>query len=142
MAVRLVVTITAAPGKGAELAQVFTARCAEVMQEPGCEQFEVFQSVLNPDKLALLELWKDQAALDVHAKVNATRAPMPEGLRSGAGSARTTSTTGSAEYALTAERELRRTCHCEARSAEAIPRLTSRGTLVRRGIASALRASQ
>ncbi|MEA2741517.1 MAG: hypothetical protein QOH05_4824, partial [Acetobacteraceae bacterium] len=36
------------------------------------EQFEVFQSVLNPDKLALLELWKDQAALDVHAKVNAT----------------------------------------------------------------------
>ena len=85
MSVRLVVTITAAPGKGAELAQVFKARCAEVMQEPGCEQFEVFQSVLNPDKLALLELWKDQAALDVHAKVNATRAPMPEGLRSGGG---------------------------------------------------------
>jgi quinol monooxygenase YgiN len=39
--------------------------------------------VLNPDKLALLELWQDAAALDVHAKVNATRAPMPEGLRSG-----------------------------------------------------------
>ena len=85
MPVRLVVTITAAPGRGAELAQVFRQRCAEVAQEPGCEQFEVFQSVLNPDKLALLELWKDQAALDVHAKVNATRAPMPEGLRSGAG---------------------------------------------------------
>ena len=39
-------------------------------KEPGCEQFEVFQSVLNPDKLALLELWSDHAALDVHAKVN------------------------------------------------------------------------
>jgi quinol monooxygenase YgiN len=85
MAVRLVVTITAAPGKGAELAQVFRTRCAEVMQEPGCEQFEVFQSVVNPDKLALLELWKDQAALDVHAKVNETRTPMPAGLRSGSG---------------------------------------------------------
>jgi quinol monooxygenase YgiN len=85
MSVRLVVTISAAPGKGSELAQVFRARCADVMQEPGCEQFEVFQSVLNPDKLALLELWKDQAALDVHAGVNATRAPMPEGLRSGMG---------------------------------------------------------
>ena len=85
MSVRLVVTITAAPGKGADLAQVFRERCAEVMKEPGCEQFEVFQSVLNPDKLALLELWQDQAALDVHAKVNASRAPMPEGLRSGAG---------------------------------------------------------
>jgi quinol monooxygenase YgiN len=85
MAVRLVVSITAAPGKGAELAQVFRGRCAEVMQEPGCEQFEVFLSVLNPDKLTLLELWKDQAALDVHAKVNATRAPMPPGLREGTG---------------------------------------------------------
>ncbi len=85
MSVRLVVTINAAPGKGGELAQVFRKRCAEVAQEPGCEQFEVFQSVLDPDKLALLELWKDQAALDVHAKVNATRAPVPAGLREGAG---------------------------------------------------------
>lgn len=85
MPVRLVVTITANPGKGSELATAFRSRCAEVMQEPGCEQFEVFQSVLNPDKLALLELWADQAALDVHAEVNKTRAPMPAGLRAGGG---------------------------------------------------------
>lgn len=85
MSVRLVVTLTAAPGKGSELARVFRDRCAEVAQEPGCEQFEVFQSALNPDKLALLELWTDQAALDAHAKVNATRAPLPEGLRQGSG---------------------------------------------------------
>jgi quinol monooxygenase YgiN len=85
MPVRLVVTINAAPGKGSELAQAFRSRCAEVAQEPGCQQFEVFQSVLNPDKLALLELWQDQAALDVHAKVNETRAPMPAGLRAGTG---------------------------------------------------------
>jgi hypothetical protein len=37
MAVRLVVTITAAPGKGSELAQVYKARCEECMKEPGCE---------------------------------------------------------------------------------------------------------
>jgi quinol monooxygenase YgiN len=85
MSVRLVVTFTAAPGKGSELARVFRDRCAEVIQEPGCEQFEVFQSLLDPDKLTLLELWTDQAALDVHAKVNATRPPLPDGLRSGAG---------------------------------------------------------
>ncbi|MDB5404296.1 MAG: hypothetical protein QOD93_6682 [Acetobacteraceae bacterium] len=85
MSVRLVVTFTAAPGKGSELARVFRGRCAEVIQEPGCEQFEVFQSLLDPDKLTLLELWTDQAALDVHAKVNATRPPLPDGLRSGAG---------------------------------------------------------
>ena len=85
MAVRLVIAMTAAPGKGAELAQAFRARCAEVVQEPGCQQFEVFQSALDPDRLTLLELWSDQAALDAHAKRNATRPPLPEGLRAGAG---------------------------------------------------------
>jgi quinol monooxygenase YgiN len=85
MAVRLVVMINAQPGKGTELARVFRERCVDVLKEPGCEQFEVFQSVLNPDRLTLLELWKDQAALDVHAKVNTTRAPLPEGLRAPGG---------------------------------------------------------
>src|SRR6185369_8626369 len=70
MSIRLVVTITAAPGKGAELAQAYKTRCAECMKEPGCEQFEIFQGVANPDRLALLERWVDQAALDVHAKLN------------------------------------------------------------------------
>ena len=51
------------------------------MKEPGCEQFEIFQSVLNPDKLALLERWTDQAALDTHAKLNGTRAALRPELR-------------------------------------------------------------
>jgi len=81
MAVRLIITITAAPGEGVHFAQTFAARCEEAMQEPGCEQFEVFQSLLNPDKLVLLEHWADQAALDEHAKVNAARAPAAGGPR-------------------------------------------------------------
>lgn len=85
MAIRLVVTITATPGKGSELAQAYRARCVEVMQEPGCEQFEVFQSVLNPDRLALLERWADQAALDAHAQLNSTRPPLAPELRAGSG---------------------------------------------------------
>ncbi|HTV44121.1 MAG TPA: antibiotic biosynthesis monooxygenase family protein [Stellaceae bacterium] len=85
MSVRLVVTITAAPGKGSELAQAYKGRCVEVMKEPGCEQFEVFQSVVNPDKLALLERWSDQAALDVHARLNSTRPALRPELRVGAG---------------------------------------------------------
>ncbi|HEX4112563.1 MAG TPA: putative quinol monooxygenase [Stellaceae bacterium] len=85
MSVRLVVTLTASPGKGAELAQAMRGRCAEVMKEPGCEQFEAFQSALDPDKIVLLERWQDQAALDTHMKVNATRAPLSEGLRTGPG---------------------------------------------------------
>ena len=84
MALRLIVTITAASGKGTELAQAYKARCAEIATEPGCEQFEVFQSVLNPDKLALLERWRDKAALDAHAKLNATRPSLRPDLRAGA----------------------------------------------------------
>ena len=83
MAIRLVLTMTAAPGKGSELAQAYRGRCAEIMKEPGCEQFEVFQSVVNPDKLVLLEHWTDQASLDAHSKLNSTRAPLAEELRVG-----------------------------------------------------------
>jgi quinol monooxygenase YgiN len=85
MPVRLVVTFNAAPGKGPELARIYRDRCAEIAQELGCQQFEVFQSVTNPDKLVLLELWSDAAALAEHAKANATRAPLPQGLRDGTG---------------------------------------------------------
>jgi len=41
--------------------------------------------VSDPDKLVLLETWKDQAALDAHAKLQAQRPSLPEGLRLGAG---------------------------------------------------------
>ena len=83
MAIRLIVTITAAPGKGSELAQGYRARCAEIMKEPGCEQFEVFQSAVNHDKLVLLERWTDQPALNAHAQLNSTRPPLQPELRVG-----------------------------------------------------------
>jgi quinol monooxygenase YgiN len=83
MAIRLIVTISAAPEKGSELAQAYKGRCAEIMAEPGCQQFEVFQSVVNPDKLVLLERWSDKAALDAHAKLNSTRPALRPELRAG-----------------------------------------------------------
>jgi len=64
------------------------------MKEPGCEQFEIFQSALNPDKLALLERWSDQAALDTHAKLNSTRPALRWNCASAAVSAKTINTTG------------------------------------------------
>ena len=85
MSVRLVISITAAPGKGAELAEAMKSRCEVSAKDAGCLQFEVFRSALNPDKLTLLELWQDQAALDAHAKLQAARPPVPDGLRLGAG---------------------------------------------------------
>jgi quinol monooxygenase YgiN len=83
MSLRLIVTITAAPGRGSELAQGYKTRCAEVGTERGCEQFEIFQSVANPDKLVLLERWTDQAALDEHLKLNNTRPALLPELRVG-----------------------------------------------------------
>jgi len=83
MSVRLVVTISAVPGKGSELAEAYRARCADAMKEPGCEQFEIFQSVANPDRLALLERWVDQSALDVHARLNSARPALRPELRIG-----------------------------------------------------------
>ncbi len=85
MAIRLIVTVTAAQGKGSELAEAYNGRCVEIMAEPGCEQFEVFQSVVNPDKLILLERWSDQAALDTHAQENRKRPPTRPELRAGSG---------------------------------------------------------
>ena len=75
MSVRILLFITAAPGKSAELMQAYRTRCKNVVQEPGCEQFEVFQSIDNPERLAVLERWVDQAALDVHAKLNRSNSP-------------------------------------------------------------------
>ena len=57
MAVRLIVTFTAKPGKGAETAAAFAPAAAIVHGEKGCEQYEMFQSAANPDKLVLLERW-------------------------------------------------------------------------------------
>ena len=77
MSVRLVISLNARQGKGAELLKAMEQRCQQVRGEPGCEQFEVFQSGSDPDRLVLLELWASQEDLDVHAKLNASQPPNP-----------------------------------------------------------------
>ena len=67
------------------------------MQEPGCGQFEVFQSVLDPDRLTLLELWADQAALDVHAEATRHGRRSHPDCEQAVERAKTTSTIGSAD---------------------------------------------
>ena len=41
-------------------------------QEDGCQQFDVIQAQDNPNHVLFVEAWRDQAALDNHAK-----GPMP-----------------------------------------------------------------
>ncbi len=81
MAIRIIVKIDALPGKGSEMAQAWLSRLAEVQQEPGCQQYEVFRSVQRPDSLILLELWDSAESLEVHGKLNGTREPIRPDLR-------------------------------------------------------------
>lgn len=77
MAIRLIVSMVAHPGKGGELAKAFAPRIVEVVKEPGCEQYEMFQSAQHPDQLVLLERWTDAAMLDVHLALNRARGGSP-----------------------------------------------------------------
>ena len=75
---RLVVPLEALPGKRYELIHRFQALCSEVRQEPGNEEYEVYQSVEHPGRVVLLELWSDEAALEAHLEVNRRRTAGPD----------------------------------------------------------------
>jgi quinol monooxygenase YgiN len=73
MAIRHIVTIQVAPGRSADLARAFKVLQATAQQEEGCEQYELFQSLDDPDKVVLLECWRSQAFLDKHMEAERTR---------------------------------------------------------------------
>jgi quinol monooxygenase YgiN len=81
MSVRFVVTFTATRGNGATLAEAYRMRCVEVVGEPGCQQYEIFQSLLDPDRLALLERWESPASLNAHSQLDKTRPRVRPDLR-------------------------------------------------------------
>ena len=83
MSIRLIITMTAMPGKAEELVEIYRERCKNAKQEPGCEQFEVFRSIVNPDRLVICERWRDQEIFDAHMKFIEGRPPLPKGLRTG-----------------------------------------------------------
>jgi len=73
MAIRHVITIQVAAGQAAGFASAFKALQAVVRQEEGCEQYELFQSLDDPDKMVLLERWASQELLDQHMAAEHTR---------------------------------------------------------------------
>jgi quinol monooxygenase YgiN len=77
MAIRLIVTFIAQPGKGAEMTAAFAPTAKIVHAEKGCEQYEMFQSAENPDKVVLLERWTTAADLEAHAEAMRARGPSP-----------------------------------------------------------------
>jgi quinol monooxygenase YgiN len=77
MAVRLVVTFMARPGKGEAFADAYAPVIKEVQQENGCEQYELFRGAEDPDKLVLLERWTTAEDLDTHLELLRARGPSP-----------------------------------------------------------------
>ena len=77
MAVRLVVTFQSKPGMAADFATAMGPQIAATLKEPGCEQYELFRSQSEPDKLVLLERWSSAEDLEVHMGVLRARGPSP-----------------------------------------------------------------
>ncbi|GAA1586758.1 hypothetical protein GCM10009742_35960 [Kribbella karoonensis] len=48
-----------------------------MLAEDGCEQYELFQSLDDPDTMVLLERWATQELLEQHMAAEQTRDPAP-----------------------------------------------------------------
>lgn len=73
MAIRHVVTVEVAPGLAREFGDAFRVLQTHALQEEGCEQYELFQSVDAPDRMVILERWASQALLEQHMAGERTR---------------------------------------------------------------------
>lgn len=79
--VRVVVQFTAeSAARADELVSGLAERSQAVQKEPGCIQFEVFRSVLRPERYALIELWESQEVLDERNRARGGPPPSPEGV--------------------------------------------------------------
>ena len=72
MAIRHVVTIQVAPGRADDFADAFKAMQASARNDEGCEQYELFQSMDEPEKVVMLERWAGQDLLDKHREAERT----------------------------------------------------------------------
>jgi quinol monooxygenase YgiN len=73
MAIRHVITIRVAPGRAADFAEAFKPVQATARAEEGCEQYELFQGVDDPDTMVLLERWTSQELLERHMEAERGR---------------------------------------------------------------------
>jgi quinol monooxygenase YgiN len=72
MAIRHVVTIQVAPGRTADFVSAFEVLQADALREEGCEQYELFRSLDDPEKIVLLERWASEEQLERHMEAERT----------------------------------------------------------------------
>ncbi|MGE0058556.1 MAG: antibiotic biosynthesis monooxygenase [Dehalococcoidia bacterium] len=71
--VRLVHNFQVFPGKADEYKGLWDAEYDVINGQPGCEQWELFQSTTNPDSFALLEHWESRGAFHSYWKIQKVR---------------------------------------------------------------------
>jgi quinol monooxygenase YgiN len=79
MTVGIVATLKVAEGKNAEFEAVFTDLAKQVRaNEPGCLMYQLTKSRTDPQTYKVLELYKDQAAVDHHGGTDYFKAAGPK----------------------------------------------------------------
>jgi quinol monooxygenase YgiN len=63
---RVVATFEAKRGSEQELIDAIRMVTAPTRDEPGCIEYELHRSTEDSTKFAMIETWKDRAALDAH----------------------------------------------------------------------------
>src|SRR5690348_7926064 len=67
-------TLRSRPGRAAELKQALVFVQASSRQEPGCEIYDLFESVDAEDTYCLFERYRNRAALEAHRNTDHYRA--------------------------------------------------------------------
>ena len=74
MTMRVLVEFTAQRGQGEEFAAGFQRIVGEVKaNDAGCEMYDLFRSLDDPDRFALVEKWTTAADLDAHSEAQRSR---------------------------------------------------------------------
>lgn len=64
--IAIIVEYDVIPGQQAELQKRLEATCTQCLGEDGCTRMEVFVPEGRENCLVLSEMWRDQAAIEVH----------------------------------------------------------------------------
>ena len=79
--VRLLVHMQALPGAREQMRTTYQTLSASVRDEPGCQEFALYQSIERSDDFVLLERWADEASLRAHGQLLRQRGLALDSLR-------------------------------------------------------------
>jgi len=70
-------TMTAQPGRGADLAELLLRVAESLRGFPGCEVYAIARDTQDPDSVRVIEVWQDDASAQAALKAAPTDGPKP-----------------------------------------------------------------